>query len=363
MNPPYEQIKDAQFAAETSLFDVDLDESPRVARKDFRHLDFRCDENGDLEKLPARLESRGITSQAELWNRAVMHTQSVISKLKSISRFDLSSSVENCHSEESVKVCNGCRRVTVFFNRCERFYCPQCQPRLARERRESVEWWAREVGEPKHVILTVRNVNEFTKAYVQWFKQCFGKLRRRSFARNWRGGFYRLEVTNEKNGWHLHLHALVDAGWIDAKKLSVTWAEIVGQNLAIVKVKDVHGRDYLAEVTKYSVKGNEIAAWKPEDIAAFVDAFSGVKTFGVFGSLYGKRTEWREFLDQLQKGKAACSCGCEQFRILSANEHAWNTLQAECRQLTGPRPPPLDTPFFPDLGPIEGRPSQHWKFE
>jgi len=363
MNPPFEQLKDAEFENASSLFDVELDESPRIERKDFRHLDFRCDENGDLEKTPPRLESRGTTPQAELWNRAALHTQSVISKLQEIQRFDLSTSLKNCHTEESVKVCNGCRKITVFFNRCERFYCPQCQPRLARERRESVEWWTKEVGQPKHVVLTVRNVDTFTRVYVQWFKQCWGKLRRRKFARNWRGGFYRLEVTKEKNGWHLHLHALVDAGWIDAKKLSTEWAKTVGQDFAIVKVKDVHGRDYLAEVTKYSVKGNEIAAWSGDDIAAFVDAFQGVKTFGVFGTLYGKRTEWREFLDQLQAGKVQCECGCENFRILSVQEHAWERIQAESRSSAGTRPPPLDAPDLPNLGLVEGRPTPQRYFE
>ena len=363
MQPPFEQIKDAQFAAETSLFDVELDENPRTVRTDYAPSDFLCDENGDIQKEPLKLESRGATRHADLWSAALLHTESVIAKLQEFGRLDLASPLKNCHTEESCRVCTGCRRVSVFYNRCERFYCPTCQPRLARERRESVEWWTREIAEPKHVVLTVKNSETFSRSYVQWFKQCWGKLRRRKFARGWRGGFYRLEVTNEKNGWHLHLHALVDCGWINARHLAEEWAKIIGQEFAIVKVKDVHGRDYLAEVTKYAVKGNDIARWTGAQIAEFVDALSGVKTFGVFGSLYGKRTEWREWLDQLQAGRVKCECGCENFRILSPNELAWERLQADSRAGASSRPPPLDTGDLPNLGLVEGRPRPTWYFE
>lgn len=374
MKPPFEQIKDAQFAAESSLFDIELDESPQSQRHDYKAIDFICDENGDLEKAPVKLESRGVSSHAELWDKALLHSQSVISKLLEIRRLDLASPLQNCHTEESCRVCTGCRRVSIFFNRCERFYCPSCQPRLARERRESVEWWAKEIREPKHVVLTVRNVDTFTKDYVNWFKQCWGRLRRRKFARGWRGGFYRLEVTNEKpfrtkdgtmsaGGWHLHLHALIDAGWIDARILAQEWAEIVGQSFAIVKVKDVHGADYLAEVTKYAVKGNIIASWSGDKIAEFVDAFTGVKTFGVFGALYGKRTEWRAWIDQLQAGRVRCACGCEKFRILSPQELAWEKILNETKAGNGSRPPPLDTPDLPNLGLVDGRPRPSWFFE
>lgn len=359
-------VKDFQ-PDEHQLLELEISEVPTCTREDVARLNFVCDENGDLQDLATAerngtfdkrgtLESRGVTSQAELWSAATAHKLSVVSKLLSVGRLDLSGPLAECHTVETCRVCNGCKRVSVYFNRCERHYCPECAPRLARERRESVEWWAKEIGEPKHVVLTVRNSDDFTKAHVQWFKQCWSKLRRRRFARGWRGGFYRLEVTKEKRGWHLHLHALIDAGWIDARALAVEWAKIVGQDFAIVKVKDVHDRSYLAEVTKYTVKGSQLATWTGEEIAEFIDAFDGVRTFGVFGSLYGKRTEFREWIETLQAGKVACSCGCNDFRILSPNELAWSRLQAEgCISASRPMPPP-EEPDLPNLPNVEGRP-------
>jgi len=336
--------------------EIELDESPRCQRPDASQIDLRCDENGFISAVESKLENRGVTKQGELWKKATAHKLSVAAKLREIGRSDLCMPLEECHTVETCCVCNGCHGVTVFLNRCERHYCPECQPRLAKERRESVEWWAREIKEPKHVVLTVRNKVEFCKQDVQWFKQCFGKLRRRKFARNWRGGFYRLEVTNESKGWHLHLHALVDCGWIDQKKLASEWAEIIGQNIAIVHVRDVHSREYLAEVTKYTVKGSMLASWTGEQIATFCDAFEGVRTFGVFGSLYGKRTEWREWLDALQAKGHTCACGCSEFRVLSPNEMAWENLQRESRLRDSRAVPPPAQADLPNLPGVEGRP-------
>lgn len=196
--------------------------------------------------------------------------------------------------------------------------------RLSRERKTAVEWWTQSIKQPKHVVLTVRNADVLTKQYVQTIKSAFSRLRRTKFARNWTGGFYSVEVTNESRGWHVHIHALVDAKWIDARELSQQWAKAVGQEFAIVKVKDARGADYLAEVTKYAVKGNDLSRWSSPDIVAFIDAFDGVRTFGVFGTLYGKRTEFREFLDQLQRLRIRCDCGCERWRIMSDQEFEWN---------------------------------------
>lgn len=280
----------------------------------------------DVDSL--QLESAGVTShanehrnrlssQVEFWRSQDIWHETIVCKLDSSGRSVLADAIRDCHSEELHARCCGCRKSTIFFNRCETKWCPLCAPALAHERRESIEWWAQRVENPLHVVLTVRNAAILTKEYVRWFKDAFSRLRRSKMARAWRGGFYSLEVTNEGRGWHLHLHALVDCRYIDARQLSETWARIVGQDFAIVKVKSVRDKQYLAEVTKYAVKGSVLASWTGNDIAAFVQAFDGVRTFGVFGSLYGKRTEWREWIESIAGKKVhTCECGCTNFRVL-----------------------------------------------
>lgn len=273
---------------------------------------------------PVKLETRGVTEhptqrdadqfptwqQELIWAKGTIYKNSIAAKLRSISRTDEATKLEKCHTIYTVAQCSSCKTVKKFPNRCDQLFCPECQPRLSSDRRKAVEWWARAVKQPKHVVLTVQNVPDFTREHVLQFKKWWRNLRRTKFARNWLGGFYSLEVTNEGRGWHLHLHALVDAKWIDALELSAQWAKITGNMGRIVKVRDARGADYLKEVTKYAVKGVQLAAWPAIDIATFIDAFNGPRTFGVFGDLYGKRTEFAEWFKALRLAKPKCECGC-----------------------------------------------------
>lgn len=273
-------------------------------------------EEFDTESL--QLETRGITSQSQpsLWRTQTIFKESIVSKLRRVGRLDLYEKLADCHTEKSYVRCCGCAKQTTVWNRCERFYCPECQPRLSRDRRRAIDWWTKAIGQPKHVVLTARNSQEITREKVQAFKKALASLRRSKFARPWRGGMYSLEVTNEGRGWHLHAHLLVDCRWIDARELAKVWGRLVGQDFAVVKVKDVRGETYLNEVTKYAVKGNELAEWTGEDIAAFIDAFTNVRTFGCFGSLYKQRIEFREYLDALRELNRKCECGCSRFQLI-----------------------------------------------
>ena len=291
---------------------------------------------------PIRLEITGVTSHAEqleLLDKFLVLKDSIVSKLLSIGGYDLAEPLDKCHTVESFAQCQGCKKVRHFWNRCENFYCPVCQPALARERTEAIKFWSELIPQPKHVVLTVRNSRILSWTYVKWFKACLTKLRRRAFARNWRSGLWRLEVTNEGKGWHLHCHLLIDANYIDKAELARQWAEIVGQDFAIVSVKDARDKSYLTECCKYTVKGSQLASWTPLDIAAFIYAFSGQRSFGVFGDLYGRRAEWASHLKTLTEGKRKCECGCNQWRIYSEEEWSWQLLTQGGPTLQ-PIPPP-----------------------
>jgi hypothetical protein len=276
---------------------------------------------------PVQLETRGVTPQKtktfqrELWARQTMHKNTVAAKLREAGREQLAWDLESCHSETTWCICKNCSTAKPFLNRCERFYCPECQPTLSKDRERSVGWWAREMSQPKHVVLTLKNFPRLNKKIVQWAKAAFGKLRRRKFAKNWVGGFYNWEVTNEGKGWHLHVHALVESKWIDSGLLALEWAKVTRGLGRIVKVLDARRVDYLKEVTKYAVKGSQLAAWNGDQIKMFIDAFSGVRTFGVFGSLFSKRTKFKDWLKQLQEHRLKCKCGCEEFWYQSDVEY------------------------------------------
>lgn len=294
-----------------------------------------------------------------MWEREILFQQSILAKLREISKIHLAGKMAECHTVKTFKRCTGCRKVTHFFNRCELFYCPVCAPRLSRERKESIEWWTKQIHQPKHVVLTVRNTCDLTKLYVQFLKGQIGKLRRNKVFSGVKGGFYSMEVTNEGRGWHVHFHLLCDAKWIDSRELAIVWGKLVGQDFAIVKVKDCRDKSYLQEVTKYAVKGSELAKWSPAEIATFIETFSGVRFFGVFGNLYGKRTEWREWIEAIRDIKPVCACGCDSWRLLSPEELLW---EEETRAgLTGQPPPAnLKVPNNQNDLPLDGTLTMSW---
>ena len=311
-----------------------------------------------------QLETTGTTSQVEHLpglSKITILRHSVAAKLREEGYTVRADELDECHSRWMVAECNGCRKTRKFPNRCDRFYCPECQPRLAKDRKESVEWWVDRIEQPKHMVLTVRNVPILTKSFVKQFKGWFARLRRRAFARNWRGGLYSLEVTNEGNGWHLHLHALVDARWIDASALSIEWNDVTDGFGYIVKVLDARAThdkppivgegevqvncrgsaksSYLKEVAKYAVKGTELARWNGCQVMEFILAMEGVKCFGVFGSLYGKRTEWKAWIDSLKEHGLTCDCGCSDWNLYSMAEWDWELLKRAENANHAPRPP------------------------
>ena len=293
------------------------------ALSDHHEIDESAPNPPRFDEPSVKLESRGTTQQIHqslLWAKSTIHKNTTAAKLRSVGRADEAAKLEQCHTIYTFAQCQGCRTVQKFPNRCDLFYCAECQPRLSGDRKKAVEWWTREIKQPKHVVLTLKNTDDLSKGHVQEAKKWLTNLRRSKFARNWVGGFYSIETTNEGNGWHLHFHLLIDAGWIDAIELSRQWARVTNNMGRIVKVKDARGTNYLAEVTKYAVKGVQLAAWSGEQIKTFIDAFTGVRTFGVFGSLYGARTRFYEFWKAVRGSQPSCKCGCCSIRYFSESE-------------------------------------------
>lgn len=341
---------------------------------------------------PLQLETRGLTShvctprtaaekkrfQEEFWAAHTQHKFAVAAKLRQAGDIERAERLEWCHSEYSVGQCLDCGKVTRFPVRCDQFFCPECQPKLSRERRESIEWWTKEITQPKHVVLTLVNLPDLEASHVRGLKVCFARLRRTAFCTKlthfwvhnetgarrkikhfrlqdathhtetsypWLGGFYSIEVTNEGRGWHLHLHCLVDCRFIDSSALAREWEKATRGFGYIVKVKDARDRSYLHELTKYAVKGSDLAKWTPDQIVTFINAFDGQRTFGVFGSLYGKRTEFKEWLDALKNGKPKCECGSDNVKFWT--EAAWLIHEHTPDPETKPRPP--SKPEHPEL--------------
>ena len=307
----------------------------RLSAEESLKLEGRGTTSQKPRKHPAR---KGKLPQLEFWKTQSAHKHIVADKLRQAGLEDTASKLDNCHTYYTVCQCCQCRKVRKFPNRCDLFCCPECQASLAADRRKQVEWWVNEVRQPKHVCLTLKNTATLTRKDVVRIRTDFARLRRRKFCKNWNGGFYSIEVTNEGKGWHLHLHALVDSVWIDQLELAEQWQSVTKGRGRIVWAKRARSGSFVVETAKYIVKGNMLAAWSPDKLKQFVQAFQNLRIFGVFGSLYGKRTEFAEWIAELKSVRPRCSCGSCEVKYYSEME--W-LIHEEVG--TGPapaRPPP-----------------------
>jgi hypothetical protein len=130
----------------------------------------------------------------------------------------------------------------------------------------------------------------------------------------------------------------VDADWIDQPGLKQQWNSVTSGGGYIVKVKDCRESEYLREVTKYVVKSTTLAKWSPATLRTFVLAFTGLRLFGVFGSLYGARTKFADFIAELKDRRRACDCDDPQVTYQTEEEFARSKIPRI--PIFRPRPPP-----------------------
>jgi hypothetical protein len=171
------------------------------------------------------------------------------------------------------------------------------------------------------LVLTQRNFPVLTHKKIRAHTVALAKLRRKKCFQSIYGGCVSIEITNENKGWHLHSHWLIDCRWLDMEDVSRAWGKLVGQEFAIVKIKDVRDKDYLQEVSKYVVEGSELASWPAPQINEFVRAVRGLRFFFAFGSLRNLAPAIRREMNALKKPGPLCECGCPQFYYEDQQEH------------------------------------------
>lgn len=201
----------------------------------------------------------------------------------------------------------------------------------------------------KFVTLTIRHSDQPLKEQIDRLYKCFAALRRRKiWADHVHGGAAVLEVhhTGGRNGWHPHLHVLVEAAFVDRRELSATWHSLTRDSF-VVDVRQVHNDVHAVRyVTKYLSKplGSTVVDRRGHLVEA-MQAMEGrklVMTFGTWRDIELTKapdddTPWEfvaglaELLDQASRGDATAR------RIMQSVEAATGASR-------GPPPPGFIAP-------------------
>lgn len=266
------------------------------------------------------LKTRGgaIGVQGQLLNERQLWKQTIEDKINGLTQTVSFKNFWRCGREPMIKTCLECKGQEMFNYHCSLKWCPLCNWKITKQRQEVIGRWAREVNQPKHLILTQRNSASLTGSMLKSHTKNLSRLRRSEIFGSVNGGCVSTEITNESKGWHLHSHWLIDSRWVDAQELSRTWGRLVGQEFAIVKVIDLRGEGqrYVQEVSKYVCKGSEMARWPATEILQFINAIRGRRMFFVFGELFRKGAAIRREIAQAKSHSGSqCECGCNRFIV------------------------------------------------
>lgn len=289
----------------------------------------------DLKRLITerkRAKNQRERKQPKLIENREVHKASIEAKLTGLMHSNQFENFRKCGREEIYATCRNCRKHETFYFACNRRWCPLCNYKLTAARGAVLHAWSKTITQPKHLVLTITNFFVLTRKRIRDFQKALVRLRKQKLWSTIRGGCCSIEITKGETGWHLHAHLLLDTDWLDMPKVSQAWAAQVGQQFAIVKVKDVRGSDYVQEVSKYVAKGSDLAEWPPEHLMEFIQAIKGLRFFFQFGTLLKRGKQIRRDLNAARGAGKLCSCGCSTFVYETEQMSILNELRASRRK-------------------------------
>lgn len=265
--------------------------------------------------------------RSESWEKARALRAKLLERLDQEEADDLTKNFRKCGETFGLTCCS-CGEVHDCERRCSKKWCPMCVRKLATKRAEKFRAAVAAMKWPLFVTLTMRNVEDLTFDAVRKLRRAFGKLRQRKL---WKahvlGGAASIEVTNIGNGWHPHLHAILDCEWLAwktpkpkasdsrdrklklcekaASELERVWSKCLGQAQSSIKVKRTNGDDVVQEVLKYSVKGSDLVE-SAEPVAPIIRCLEATRLVTTFGTLFGKA---RLKAESSERPPLMCKCG------------------------------------------------------
>jgi hypothetical protein len=180
---------------------------------------------------------------------------------------------------------------------CNFRLCPETRRRIQSKVWASYGKALMEMETPKHLSLTVENVSILTMEDVRHFKDAVTEvLKFLRTKRGCRGGLYSFEAKHGSTGWHFHVHAIVDVGFIPRKMLRMAWLFESGAKNNFLKrawwSKGNPNPDAARGLVNYIFKETfEFDYASPVLVEQFLDATYDLNLYGSFGSVRAGRVK------------------------------------------------------------------------
>lgn len=202
-------------------------------------------------------------------------------------RFKIAQHLRDCEEVFRHAICVECGEDFFIRDRCRSRVCPLCSYQESKKRGEWIERMTLGMAYPKMLTLTMPTWTESPRVGIKFLREKFNELRRHPRFEKCKGGAYQIELKPKENGWHIHLHAILDIPFLPFQVITRVWSDLLGLPFASVDIKAATTAAEKHYVAKYAAKAADYEGDLPQVVAWF-DAVSGSRLFTTFGDWFAK---------------------------------------------------------------------------
>jgi len=213
--------------------------------------------------------------------------------------------LRDCHETEILAACNNCGHSWWVKFRCRTRVCPLCSYKVMLDRSKFLIELCRGMTHPKLLTLTMPTWTDDPKLGIRTLRANFCRLRRTKLMRKVVGGAYQIELKPKENGWHIHIHALLDAPYLPYQLIFSAWKKITGIDVPQIDIRAASDPKAQVYIAKYAAKSVGFDS-SPDVIVQWYLATKGQRLFGTFGKWYNKKLA--DIAPELCPPKPPCTC-------------------------------------------------------
>lgn len=218
---------------------------------------------------------------------------------------------ESFYAMKKIERMDGCRsagwfhrqistgKIAVHARSCHVKFCPLCSSPRANTIRTNTERWITTADHPKMLTLTIKHsIFDSLADNLQMLYLGFRKLRRLQLWNRVKGGIWFFEIKRTKDGWHPHLHVLLEGGFLPQHAIREDWHRITGDSF-IVDIRPIaNGKKAAEYVSKYATKPCQFRNLKLELRQELYIALLDRRCVGTFGTAKKAHLTKREIFNK-----------------------------------------------------------------
>jgi len=218
---------------------------------------------------------------------------------------DVASQLYDCQETEVLACCTDCGQSWYIINRCRLRVCPLCSYEVYLKRAKALEAMASRMQYPKMITLTMPVWTDEPQDGIRFLRKSWNALRRCPEFKSVNGGGYQIELKPKPDGWHIHLHAIIDGPYLPYQRLFSQWRRILGVATPQVDIRAAKSREQQRYVCKYAAKAADFYS-RPDVVVQWYVATKGQRLFATFGTWYNVKLA--ELIDEgkLEEFKPVC---------------------------------------------------------